>query len=125
LLEGGKAKALKAMEMKQLIEEEELSDDEIIKQMEHNKYFSFMRERAKREHLKEIDKKNLEIDEQLQNMCVDLDEENRIKKLALKRQATQEETSTKAQSKQTLKSQKLPPIKFTVSSMLTQKKIIP
>ena len=88
LLEGGKNKALKAMEMKQLIEEEELSDDEVIKQMEHNKYYSFMRERAKKEQLKEIEKKNEEIDIQLQNMCVDLDEEKRIKKLALKRQIT-------------------------------------
>lgn len=85
LLEGGKQKALKAMEMKELIEEEELSDDEIIKQMEHNKYYSFMRERAKKEQLKEIEKKNEEIDAQLENMCIDLDEEKRIKKMALKR----------------------------------------
>ena len=62
LLEGGKQKALKAMEMKELIEEEELSDDEIIKQMEHNKYYSFMRERAKKDQLKEIEKKNEQID---------------------------------------------------------------
>jgi hypothetical protein len=76
------------MEMKQLIEDEELSDDEIIKQMEHNKYYSFMRERAKKEQLKEIEKKNEQIDAQLENMCIDLDEEKRIKKMALKRQTT-------------------------------------
>jgi hypothetical protein len=103
LIEGGKSKALKAMEMKQLIEDEELSDDEVIKQMEHNKYYSFMRERAKKEQLKEIEKKNEEIDEQLQNLCVDLDEEDRIKKMALKRQITQEEVSTKAHSKTIIK----------------------
>jgi hypothetical protein len=44
--------------MKNLIEEEELSDDEIIKQMEHNKYYSFMREKAKKEQLKEMEKKD-------------------------------------------------------------------
>lgn len=124
LLEGGKQKALKAMEMKTLIEEEDLSDDEVIKQLEHNKHYHQMKERAKREQLKEIEKKNELIDAQLENMCIDLDEEKRIKKMALKRQTTQEEQSTKAQSKSTLKTVKSN-MKFSVSSMLNKKKVIP
>jgi len=110
------------MKMKDLIEEEDLSDDEVIKQMEHNKHYHQMKERAKREQLKEIDKKNELIDAQLENMCIDLDEEKRINKLKLKRQTTQEEQSTKAQSKTTLKTVK-GPLKFSVSSMLNKKKV--
>ena len=43
LLEGGKGRALEHLRNKQLIEEEELSDDEIQKQVENSKYYSFMR----------------------------------------------------------------------------------
>ena len=115
LLEGGKQKAMKAMQMKQLIEEEDLSDEEVIKQMEINKQYTVMRQRAKEEQLKNMEKRNEEIDEQLQNMCVDLDEEERLKKLKLRKQLTtqSEEQSTKPQSKQTQK-----PMKFTMGSML-------
>ena len=65
LLEGGKQKAMKAMQMKQLIEEEDLSDEEVIKQMEINKQYTVMRQRAKEEQLKNMEKRNEEIDEQL------------------------------------------------------------
>jgi hypothetical protein len=57
---------------------------------------------------------------QLQDMCIDIDEENRLKKLAFKRQATQDEQSTKAHSKTTFKGQ----MKFNVGTMLGQKKVV-
>ena len=49
LLEGGKGRALEHLEMKQLIEEEELSEDEIQKQMEQSRYFAFLRENRRKE----------------------------------------------------------------------------
>lgn len=49
LLEGGKGRALEHLELKQLIEEEELSEDEIKQQMEQSKYFAFLRENRRKE----------------------------------------------------------------------------
>lgn len=43
LLEGGKGRALEHLRNKQLMEDEELSDDEIQKQVENSKYYTFMR----------------------------------------------------------------------------------
>ena len=42
------------MQMKKMQDEDDLSDDEIQKQMEHNQYYSFMRQKAKKDQLKEM-----------------------------------------------------------------------
>ena len=38
-------------------EEDDLSDDEIQNQMEHNRYYSFMRQKAKKDQIKEMQKR--------------------------------------------------------------------
>ena len=51
LLEGGKGRALEHLQNKQLIEEEELSDDEIQRQVENTKYYTFMRNKQVKNQL--------------------------------------------------------------------------
>ena len=67
LLEGGKGRALQHLQMKQMIEEEELSEEEIQKQIETNKYYNFMKQKKLQDQMKSMeerhDKMNNEMDE--------------------------------------------------------------
>ena len=80
LLEGGKGRALEHLEMKQLIEEEELSEDEIQKQMEQSRYFAFLRENRRKEQLKSMEAKEKAMEEELGEFMVDLNDKAAIKK---------------------------------------------
>ena len=70
LLEGGRTRALQHMQMKQMQEEDDLSDDEIQKQMEHNRYYSFMRQKAKKDQLKEMQKRQDDYEAELGSFMV-------------------------------------------------------
>lgn len=91
LLEGGKGRALEHLQMKQLIEEEELSEDEIKQQMEQSRYFAFLRENRRKEQLKSMEAKEKEMEAELGEFMVDLNQK------ALKRGNTlpkEQETAT-------------------------------
>ena len=56
LLEGT-ARAREHIKLKELAEEEELSENEIKEQMENNNYYKFLRERTHKNQIKEMEKK--------------------------------------------------------------------
>ena len=55
LMEGGTMRALEMAKMKQLAEEEELSENEIKEQVENNRYFKFLREKRNQDHMAKMD----------------------------------------------------------------------
>lgn len=80
LLEGGKGRAIEHLQMKQLIEEEELSEDEIKQQMEQSRYFAFLRENRRKEQLKSMEAKEKEMEAELGEFMVDLNQEAQLKR---------------------------------------------
>ena len=50
-------RVLENKQMQEMIEEEELSEDEVKKQMENNKYYRFMREKNKKNQLLSFEKR--------------------------------------------------------------------
>lgn len=63
------------MQIKQMQEEDDLSDDEIQNQMEHNRYYSFMRQKAKKDQIKEMEKRQNNMDAELGNFMNDITED--------------------------------------------------
>ena len=55
------------MQIKQMQEEDDLSDDEIQNQMEHSRYYSFMKQKAKKDQIKEMEKRQNNMDAELGN----------------------------------------------------------
>lgn len=58
--------------MKELAEEEELSEEEINQQMENQRYFAFMKEKTKKDQLRLLDKRQKEQEQEVATLIVDL-----------------------------------------------------
>ena len=91
LLRGGQG-ALELMKMKELAEEEGLSDSERVEQMENNKYYTFLRNQREQKHMKDMDEKEQKMEEEMGDVLVDY-----YKK---PNQQTQGSKTTKSSSKQ-------------------------
>ena len=57
--------------LKQLAEEEDLSDNEIQQQVEINEYYKHMREKSLKDKLKQMDMREKEMEEELGGLVVD------------------------------------------------------
>ena len=66
LLEGGKQRVLEARRLKELQEEEEMSDDEIRQQIDLTKYYKFIQQKDKKDQIKEIKERELQMELELQ-----------------------------------------------------------
>ena len=72
LLEGGRSRAMERKKMKELAEEEELSEDEINQQLENQRYFNFMKEKTKKDQLRLLEKRQKEQEQEVATLIVDL-----------------------------------------------------
>ena len=64
-----------------MIEEEELSDDEIQRQIESTKYYNFMRNKSLKNQIKSFEQREKELEDEVGGCLVDLNETNRALKL--------------------------------------------
>lgn len=96
LLQGGKG-ARELLRLKQLAEEEELSESERREQIENNQYYAFLRQKRIETHLKEMDEKDKKMEEDLGDILVDYNKENlQLKKANTTQEAKASKGSTNA-----------------------------
>ena len=117
LLEGGKGRAQEHLKMKMLIDEEDLSENEIKDQIENQKYFTYLRKQTLKEQLKKMDKNEKEMEEELGGLLI-----QEGKKLS-----EPQTTASESPSKKTSKEQPKPATKirnrFLGALPLGQKKV--
>jgi hypothetical protein len=70
-MEGGQGRVQQMIRLKQLAEEEDLSDNEIQQQVEINEYYKHMREKSLKDKLKQMDMREKEMEEELGGLVVD------------------------------------------------------
>lgn len=68
LLEGGANRARKAIELKRLAEEEELSEDELRQQVDHGRFHKFMQERRKKDTDKALEDHSRQMQAELESL---------------------------------------------------------
>ena len=73
-MEGGTGRAREMLKMKELAQEEELSENEIKEQIENNKYFKFLRDKRQKDHIIEMEKKEKDMDEEMGDLLVDMNQ---------------------------------------------------
>ena len=101
LQEGGLKKAREDQIIKQMAEEDDMSEEEIKRQMENIKFQQFLREQKKNQ-IKEFEKRQQEIEDQLADQIIDLNQDN------LQKSKTQNEASLKELGSTQSKSKQLP-----------------
>ena len=95
LMEGGTGRAREMLKMKELAQEEELSENEIKEQIENNKYFKFLRDKRQKDHIVEMEKKEKDMDEEMGDLLVD---KNQSLSLNIKKAKSLNTTSGKSQA---------------------------
>lgn len=66
LLEGGKARVIEARRLKEMQEEEEMSEDEIRQQIDFSKYYKFLQKKNKQDQIKEIKEREKQMEQELE-----------------------------------------------------------
>ena len=79
-MEGDTGRALEMLKMKELAQEEELSENEIKEQVENNKYFKFLRDKKMKDHQVEMDQKEKAMEDEMGELLVDMNQSLNIKK---------------------------------------------
>jgi hypothetical protein len=70
---------MELMRVKQLAEEEGLSDDERKDQIENNQYYAYLKKQRIQNHLKQMDEKEKKMEEEMGDLLVDYNENKRSK----------------------------------------------
>ena len=73
-MEGGKGRALEHIKMKQLIEEDELSETEIQQAMEQSRYYNTMKNKKIKDQIKSMEQRHKQLDDEMKDYLVDVNE---------------------------------------------------